>query len=400
MRLGRTILNALALAGGDALCVLVAFIASAAVMKGAWSIESLRVAIVEERVYLVAFMVSWIVIALGHRLYVPRRSDDLLPKLFTLTISSLSASVLAVFLLVMVERGRVDRGLILATGTGMFVLLLYFRLACRLWLWRLHFRGYDTNNIVLVGANETTLHAVEAIMAHEQYGYAIRGVIDDSPERARILQPYDVRYLGKLDDLEEILVRKVVDGVYICLPVRSFYSTVLRVAHLCEGIGVPVRLVAERLPLGAVTNPMWRLDDIPFMTIASDEAIPTRLLTRRAIDWTVALLLLLALSPLLALIGILIKVESGRSPIATEPAKNWHGRVYQAFRFRVTRPDGQVSRLGSILRRYKLDELPNLVNVCLGHKSIAGHVPPPPAEVAAAMSDSRTDRKDSVGAVE
>ena len=251
-----------------------------------------------------------------------------------------------------------------------------------------------------VGANETTLHAVEAIGAHEQYGYAIRGVLDDSPERARILEPYDIRYLGKLDDLEEILVRKVVDGVYICLPVRSFYSTVLRVAHLCEGIGVPVRLVAERLPLGAVTNPMWRLGDIPFMTISSDQAIPTRLLTRRAIDWMVAVLLLVALSPLLALICVLIKAESGVSPITFKPAKNWHGRVYQAFRFRVTGRDGQVTRTGAKLRRYKLDELPTLVNVCLGHKSIAGHVPPPPAEVAAAMSDSRTDRKDSVGAVE
>ncbi|NIA15098.1 MAG: hypothetical protein GWP08_13580 [Nitrospiraceae bacterium] len=384
MRRRHPIVKVAALILGDTLCIALAYVlAGLAVAFAAGDSPFAALPRHEHALYVGFFLVAWYATASHQRLYARRRSDGLLPQLFAVAKAAVAAFMLSVFVLVLVNEGHIARYLVFLFGALSIILLVFFRLAARLSLWGLHLRGMDRYNVLLVGANDATIHVIESIQAHEQFGYHITGLLDDSPERAKVIGQYGVPYLGKLDTLESALLDHVVDGVYICLPVRSFYGTVLSVTHLCEGIGVPVRLVADRLPLGAAVNYMWRLEDVPLMTLSEGHALQARSLTRRAFDWIVSTLLLLILAPVYLAIFLLIKADSHGPAFVREPRKGWRGREFSLLTFRCTqhRPGnapmiGQqaLTRVGRHLRRYNLDQLPQLLNVWNGEIGITGPV--------------------------
>lgn len=88
-----------------------------------------------------------------------------------------------------------------------------------------------------------------AIHHNPQFGYRLVGVLEDEPARCRMIEEFNLPYLGKFDSLEEgLLTRHVVDEVYICLPVRSRYETIQNMAYLAQDFGVSVRMIADLFP--------------------------------------------------------------------------------------------------------------------------------------------------------
>ena len=384
MKRRHPIVKVTALILGDTGCIVLAYVLAGITIGFATGGSSFAaVALHEHALCVGSLLVAWYATASHQRLYARRRSDGLLPQLFAVAQAAVAAFMLSVFVLVLLKEGQIARHLVFLFGSLALVMLVFFRLAVRLSLWGLHLRGMDRYNVLLVGANDATIHIIESIQAHEQFGYHITGLLDDSPERAKVIGQYGVPYLGKLDTLESALLDHVVDGVYVCLPVRSFYGTVLSITHLCEGIGVPVRLVADRLPLGAAANYMWRLEDVPLMTLSEGHGLQTCSLTRRAFDFIVSSLLLAILSPLYLAILLLVKVDSPGPAFVSEPRKGWQGREFNLLGFRCTQYRahdvpmiGQpaLTRIGRHLRRYNLDQLPQLLNVWNGEIGITGPV--------------------------
>ena len=394
---------------GDTVCIALAYALAGIVIAlatGGFSFGA--VPITDHALRVGLFLMAWYATASHERLYARRRSDGLLPQLFAVVKAAVAAFMLSVFLLVLAQEGHIARHLVFLFGAVSIVMLVFFRLGARLSLWGLHLRGMDRYNILLLGANDATIHVIESIQAHEQFGFHITGLLDDSPERSKVIGQYGVPYLGKLDTLEGALLDHVVDAVYICLPVRSFYGTVLAITHLCEGIGVPVRLVADRLPLGAAANYMWRLEDVPLMTLSEGHSLQTHSLTRRAFDWIVSSLLLLILAPVYLAIYLLVKADTPGPVFVSEPRKGWQGRVFSLLSFRCTqhRPQdvpliGQpaLTRVGRHLRRYNLDELPQLLNVWNGEIGVTGPVHAALASKRVA-AEARARRTSGVGVPE
>ena len=344
--------------------------------------------------YLAAFLASWLVAALDQRLLASRRSDDLLPQLSSIAKAFLTALVGSVLLMAVFDRERLGRDFLFVFGMTTLGLILFYRTAFRLNIWRLRVHGRGMSNAVIVGANDTAVYLVKLLRAHEQYGFHVDGFVENDTSRLGIMKQLQVPYLGPIDSLERILVDRVVDAVFIALPVRSFYETIQQIAHLCEGVGVPVRFVADLFPFRVAPNRMWRLDNMPLLSLTGVPRIEPRHLIQRLEDLAISSLLIAMLALPMLIIAALVKMESRGPLLEPQHRVRRDGRRFRMYRFRCKEAaasgaadpaaERRFTRLGEFLFRYDLDELPVLFNVWLGHMSASEPKPP----IAVGLDDS------------
>jgi len=392
-----TVLVAIALVVLDAACIVGAWGAALAVMR---SSAGFAAAVAAHWPFLVVLLSVWYIAAVDQRLYLPRRGDDLLPHLFAIMKTALTALLVSVFLCTFLLSGVMQREILVVAGTGILLSVLLVHTLVRLGVWGLHRRGLSAHRILLVGANDTTKRIVDVINSHEQYGYHVVGFLENDAARAEAFEEHGIPHLGRIAELGRVLAYRVIDGVYIALPMRSFYETILEVAQLCEGVGTPVRLVADRLPLGGADSYLWRLEDVPLLTLVPDHGLQARFLTRRARDWITSSLLLVVLSPLFAVVAGLVKLTSKGPVFVSQARKSRSGRTFELLSFRcITHADqddvepGEAAppsftRVGRFLRRHNLDELPHLVNVWYGQMGLIGPKPPLADEADGAAAET------------
>jgi exopolysaccharide biosynthesis polyprenyl glycosylphosphotransferase len=339
-------------------------------------------------IYLAVFVIAWFAVALDQRLFVSRRIETLVSVLSSSTKVLLGSLLLAAFLLALILKPRFDRSFFLLLALSTVITLLLFTLIAQPSVWGLRRRGYNFRRILLVGANERAYRLAEVLSRNEHYGYQIVGFLEDDPARHNVLAPFGIPYLGPVRALDDVLMSNVVDVVYVVLSVQSSYETIQNVAHLCEGIGVPVRLMADLFPLRLATGDTTSLGNMPLLSLRVEPRIRTWFALRRAGDLVVSFLLFVLLLPLFCVIAVLIKLDS-RGPIFC--LQTHLGRGLKPFRVlsfrvhgigprlnsgltdpRVPRDSGKAAftRVGKYLRRYNLDELPQILNVFLGHSDL------------------------------
>ncbi len=379
---------ALTLALFDIGCIALAF-SSAIVLVPADPGLSFPDSVLKYKLYFLVLAGVWCVQALDQRLFVSRRGDALVPQLFALTKTVFTSLVLTIFVVALYHRSYFDREFALVFSAFALLIMVIFRTTMRLGLWGLRRRGYNYRRIVLIGANSRSAQAAEVILSHEHFGYQITGFLDDDSGRGEFLDRFRIPYWGKIAELERYLVEGVIDVVYISLPVRSHYETIQSIAHLCEGVGVPVRLIADLFPLRIATSELMRIGNIPMLDLSvAPEAQPQEAL-KRLTDVVVSAILLIILAPVGILFAVMVKLDSKGPVFVLERRVNRAtDRSFSMIKFRtrelcegVASPaHGQPSKFGRFLLRYSLDELPELFNVFLGHMSMGDLRPVPAAK--------------------
>lgn len=330
--------------------------------------------------YFTTMTVVWFLVATDQRLFLSRRSEALVALLFSVAKTFFTAFLFTVFIVALLQQEDLNRTFLFCFGLLVLGGLLLFRLILGLSLWNLRRRGFNARRILIIGSNERTQKLVGILHANEQYGYHVEGFLEHDPERKQLLEDCGVPYLGDIELLDKILIQRVIDAVYIALPVRSHYEMIQSAAHLCEGVGVPVRFMADLFPLQMATSELSRVGDVPLLTLSAEEEVRAPFALHRAIDMGVSLLLLVLLSPVCALVSVAIKLDSRGPILVRRPRRGPGGNAFQDIVFR-TSPgalweDGttELTRVGQILRRYGIDELPQLLNVLTGEISLAGPV--------------------------
>jgi lipopolysaccharide/colanic/teichoic acid biosynthesis glycosyltransferase len=378
------ILVGLALYVLDCACIAVAYLA--AVVLGAPDTAPTSQFFFQNLPYGVVFAAVWCLVASDQRIFArTRRSDMLIPQLVAVTNAVFVALVITVFLLSLLLTSGVNSVFMWSFAGAVYVTLLLCRLLVRLSIWDLRRRGYSYRRVVLVGSNESTLHLAQVLLSNMHYGYHLLGFLEDDPARAKGMDRLNVPYLGTIEQLEALLSQQVVDGVYITLPLRSHYETVRRVTNLCEGVGVPARLVADLFPQRISSQEIVRLENIPLITLSGEPMVQPQRLARRLGELLISTVLLIILSPLLAACAILVKLNSPGPVVVTRECVGLGQKPFRMLYFRCNRhsdpgleppgSDATLTSIGSIFRRYSLDELPQLLNVCLGHMSTIGPRP-------------------------
>lgn len=356
-------------------------------------------------IYLFWFIVMWCLAATDQHLFESQRHESLQEQLWALAKALLFSLVLSILISVYF-RGGLEERFTIAYLVGTFAFIIAFRVGLRLFLWQIRRQGFNFRQIVIIGANRRARHFAEVIANRGQYGYVLRGVLDDEPERMEHFSDFDVEYIGPVNALESLLTREVIDEVYITLPVRSYYEQIQVVANRCESIGIPVRLVADFFPLRIARSRVHLMEDVPVISMSAVPEQYFQLAMKRFFDIAASTAGLAVLIPILFVpLAILIKLESRGPVFFAQERVGLNRRHFKMLKFRSMvadaearrkeleelneadgpvfkiRNDPRITRVGRFIRKYSLDEFPQLINVWLGDMSLVGPRPPIPSEV-------------------
>ncbi len=296
-----------------------------------------------------------------------------------------------------------SRLIFLYAFTFIVVLLGFSRLLKGLILERLRQRGIGVDRVLIVGAGEVGRTIMRNIVAQPKLGYQVVGFVDDNPERGET----DIgrfKGLGSIDNLPSVIQEEAIDEVIITLP-WMYHRKILMIMAQCERQHVRARIVPDLFQMSLSRVDIEDLGGLPVIGIKEISIRGWNLVFKRAIDFAVALSGLIFLSPLSALVALAIKLES-RGPVLFKQLRvGKGGRPFVLYKFRSMhegaekeqeklaalneaegpifkiRDDPRLTRLGRLLRRTSLDELPQLYNVLRGEMSLVGPRPPLPSEV-------------------
>ncbi|HXG61464.1 MAG TPA: sugar transferase [Planctomycetota bacterium] len=310
-------------------------------------------------------------------------------------------TLVALVILRRFELSRAFLGLFLSLD---FVLLALFRLAAVSVAHHQRKRGYDRIYVLVVGAGKAARRHLERLGAHPEWGVEVRGVLSEGPRLAvEAVGGAPVR--GTLADLAEILRREVVDEVHFAVSRRTL-ERLDEAIRVCDDMGVTVRIVLGLLDRLHSRPALESLEGTPLLTLSSAPRDAGALLVKRVFDVVVSAVALVASSPILLAAALAIKITSPDGPIIFRQKRSgMNGRVFTLYKFRTMVPnaealkasleaknemdgpvfkirnDPRVTRVGRILRKLSIDELPQLWNVLRGDMSIVGPRPPIPSEV-------------------
>jgi exopolysaccharide biosynthesis polyprenyl glycosylphosphotransferase len=253
-------------------------------------------------------------------------------------------------------------------------------------------RGKGVRNILIVTAGSSGLELARILSENKQLGYVVRGFIAENGLRAP-------NVLGKIDDLRRAAQENFIDEIFIAPPLDR--EVVKRVALAAHQSRLDVKLVPDLYDGLALGAPVDQLYGLPVLTL-HEEPIPAgALLTKRVLDIALSGVGLLMSSPVLALIAIGIKLDSTGPVLYRAKRVGKKGSNFVCYKFRTMLPnadalkdqlrklnqregptfkianDPRLTRLGKFLRKYSLDELPQLWNILKGEMSLVGPRPHP-----------------------
>jgi len=256
--------------------------------------------------------------------------------------------------------------------------------------------------VVVVGCGDEAVAVARQVAAHRVWGLRLLGLVDaDGCGRARV---GEFPVVGDVRSLFDLLTHEVVDEVVLAVPTREL-GELEPVLVRCQELGIRVRVALRPFPHLRPHVEVEALNGIPLLTFATSPIAPFALFVKRVIDVVAAAVALLLLTPLWLLIVAAVRLTS-RGPVLYRQVRcGLHGRRFVLLKFRTmvenadrmrgevehlnvmdgpvfkAPGDPRVTRVGRLLRRSSLDELPQFLNVLVGDMALVGPRPPIPEEV-------------------
>jgi len=259
-------------------------------------------------------------------------------------------------------------------------------------------KGLDTRNVLIVGDGRVGHALRNHLEALPHMGFRFKGFVT--------LDPYDTmrpHVVGTVHNCVAMARSLFVDEIYFSTPAEK--QTVLSVVDEARAIGIEVRVVPDLYDGLAWNAPVEFVGQFPTIPLHRRDFPRGAFVVKRVMDIILSSIVLIVLAPALATIAVLVKLDS-EGPIFFRAARiGRKGRVFTCFKFRTMVVDAEkikaqlahlneregllfkiskdprITRLGARLRKYSLDELPQLFNVLIGDMSMVGPRPPLASEV-------------------
>ncbi len=264
------------------------------------------------------------------------------------------------------------------------------RAALRAYLERLWAAGYNVKRVLIAGAGELGQTVAQTILAHRELGYRVVGFVDDAPPSPGVV---GLPILGSLDQATAVASAHRVDQLYVALPLEQ-HAKLLKLIKCVSNECVDIKVVPDLVQYATIKAALEDLDGIPIISLNEVPLRGWNSMLKRTMDVALGFVLLVAATPFVLLpIALLIKLKGGRGPIFYRQERiSVDGKAFQMYKFRsmlhdaeketgpvwASSEDPRRTRVGIWLRRYNLDELPQLLNVVLGDMSLVGPRPERP----------------------
>jgi len=254
-------------------------------------------------------------------------------------------------------------------------------------------RGQLVRRVLVLGAGDLGATVVRAIHAHPDQGYQVIGLVDDDPiTKGTIVEGAPV--LGTTDEVFGLVQRERIHELVSALP-GAAHDEMLRLFSEASKEGVDVKVVPDLLQFVAFRAGFESLGGVPVLNLSDDPLGPGQRFVKRTFDIACAGLGLVALSPALAGLALLVRASSSGPIIFRQERLGQDGRRFRMYKFRTMREDAEWSTgpvfaaaedpratpIGRWLRRWSIDELPQLWNVLRGDMSLVGPRPERPSFV-------------------
>ncbi len=268
------------------------------------------------------------------------------------------------------------------------VYFLVTRLAARFWARPLVASGVLHKRIVIVGGGKAAEEAINLIESSSDLDAEVVGLFDDRFDNRSPKSIRRHRKLGRIADLAEYARQHRVDLVIVAIPMTAEQRLLQILKRLWE-LPLDIRISAAAAELKLSPRAYTFLGKLPLLNVFERPISGWDGFLKSAMDKAIALAAIIAFSPLMLGVALAVKFESKGPVIFRQKRFGFNNQLVEVFKFRsmytdmsdaqaaklVTRDDPRVTRVGRIIRKTSLDELPQLFNVLLGTLSLVGPRP-------------------------
>jgi exopolysaccharide biosynthesis polyprenyl glycosylphosphotransferase len=257
-------------------------------------------------------------------------------------------------------------------------------------------------NTLIIGAGDIGQQVAVKLLKHPEYRLNVVGFVDSEPmERRADLDSLTV--LGTLDDLSALAQALEVDRVIVAFS-RYADHDVLETVRALDDRHIQIDVVPRLFDVVAAPADVHSVEGLPLVGLPQPRLSRSSLLLKRGLDLAVSGVGLILLAPLFLVVAVLIKLDSRGPVLFRQQRMGWNDHVFRIFKFRTMTADAEdrkadlaglnrhatsgadarmtkipndprVTRVGRVLRRFSLDELPQLINVFVGDMSLVGPRP-------------------------
>lgn len=253
----------------------------------------------------------------------------------------------------------------------------------------LQMRGYGRTRVVVVGSGSSAADLLQRIMQTPRLGYDLVGMVNTNGE----MPSPDVPLLGGLDNLGEVIAHQAVDEVIVAMP-EATDEELLNVISRCDRSTISIKVLPDMFQIMAGQMSIGELGGMPLLNVRDVALRGWKLVLKRSIDLFGSIFGLVFLSPLMMLTAVLIKLDSRGPVFLIQERMGLDGKRFNVIKFRSMRQDAEsqgpgwtvkgdprVTRVGRVIRKTNIDELPQFINVLIGEMSLVGPRPERPVYV-------------------
>ena len=342
--------------------------------------------------YLAAALI-WLGVFLALSVYDPRRTYKAVDEFQNVFVATVFAVLVFAGFLYLSYRD-VSRALFVSFAVLDLTVLLAWRVLARLLFKVLNGRAHTPRRVLIVGAGEVGQRVAGMVREHAWTGLRLVGYLDDDPHQ----RENGLRVLGGVDDVRTVVNREKIDDVVVALPRRA-YGRVNQLVAALHDLPVHVRVVPDYFSLALYRATVDDFGGLPMINLRDPALNDVQRQFKRMFDLAIGGLLTILALPLMGLVALAIKLDSPGPVMFRQQRVGENGRLFTMLKFRSMvdgaekmqdqvngldeegnlihkrQGDPRVTRVGGLIRKFSIDELPQLFNVLKGDMSLVGPRP-------------------------
>lgn len=339
---------------------------------------------------LILIVPCYLILYYGCSLYTPKRVQGRRLEFANIAKANLLGFLSITLVLYMVKEMHISR-----TMLGIFLVINSFlelleRNAIRYVLRKMRKKGYNQKHILLVGYSRAAEEYIDRIIENPQWGYTVRGILDDHVEAGTIYR--GIKVVGRIANLPVILPENKLDEIAITLGLNEYFR-LEEIAALCEKSGVHTKFIPDYhniIPTKPYTEDLLGLPVVNIRYVPLSNTFNA--MVKRLMDVVGSLCCIILFSPIMLAACLGIKLTSPGPLIYRQVRVGLHNRSFEMYKFRsmevqpeaeetkawTVKNDPRVTGIGKFMRKTSIDELPQLFNVLKGDMSLVGPRPERP----------------------
>lgn len=342
--------------------------------------------------YMITLGLIWVIVFRFNGLYKTKRGHSLLDEFFSILSSIILSTIILLGVNFFYRKPAYDisRSLIVIFFFLDILSVSMIRFNLRASLRYLRRRGFNLKRVFIAGAGDLGITFIKTLARHPDLGFKVVGFFDD--DEAKIGTEIEgVKVLGSLDQISEVIEEYLPDQVFIALPHWAHRRT-MEILSKLRNQCVAVKIIPDLLGYLTLKASVEDLDGLPIINISESPFDGWNGMLKRIMDLLLSIVGIIFTLPLTCVVAALIKLTSKGPVFYTQERMGMDGKSFMIYKFRsmvanaeegtgpkfAEKHDPRTTRIGTFLRKYSIDEVPQLLNVFLGDMSLVGPRPERP----------------------